>query len=93
MSERRTWMRLREGEHSYSMPDPDGCLDAYGRAYAACHPQPFGSAPPVVELERGDLVRLLALARGYVVLTMDGGQEQMVGKLRDVRRELRGRSE
>jgi hypothetical protein len=92
-------MRLPHGEHlpedGYAMPDPDELREAYDRVRALAFPGVGrgGGVDDPVTLTCGDLRRVLTLAQGYLVLTTYGGQEQMVGKLRDVRRARRARGD
>lgn len=65
-------------EHVYSMPDPDGLLEIYSRAYR----RHFSEKQPLTEQE---IAAVLTLAGGYLDLTMyELGQECCVGKLRDI---------
>jgi len=74
-----------DGAKRYVMPDPDAGLDAIGRM------TDYWSGLRG-ELHRGDLARVLMLARGYIALTTYPlGQEHCVGKLRDVWRARRAR--
>lgn len=79
---------------TYSLPNPEALRPARDRVRHACYPQPAFSAPDQITVDRSDLVRLLMLADGYLVLAAGpGGQELMVGKLRDLwraRRALEG---
>lgn len=69
-------------EQRYSMPNPDHRPAAYRAVYDwlwYSGPQP----------EREDLLQVLNLANGYRALTVYHGQEDAVGKLRDVWRHRR----
>ena len=89
-------MRLHEGDPTrrYAMPDPDDLRESYDSVRQAVHPGSYAwPLPDRVTVDRAELARVLTLAQGYLVLTTDGGQEQMVGKLRDVWRARRARAE
>ncbi len=72
-------------DDTYSMPDPDGLVDAYRRVRESVY-------GPVTTATPDDLKSVLALAKGYLDLTTyDLGQEVCVGKLRAIWRSRRRR--
>ena len=75
---------------TYLMPDPEH----EGSPYETLYAQAWSgfNAPDKVTVNRVDLHRVLALARGYLTLTTyELGQEHCVGKLRDIWRARRAR--
>jgi hypothetical protein len=84
-------MGEEDSRKTYTMPDPDGLCDAYGRLYGVVFHRDAPVAP-TVEVSRSDLIKVLSLASGYETLTTyELGQEHCVEKLRDIWRSRRAR--